>query len=410
MLLQQEKIKIGIFYIFDLNISAGSLLRVGGLARHLREFGCEPVYFSEFKPPPELLSRVKYVKLDRHIYSTPSSLIPAYPNLKLFFQHFLFNELTAKIQESSIDLLHCHGHPSASIALAIRDKINIPILFDTHGIVALQEKETKSNVRQRILYSIILKSEKALFRNVDFINVRSEKEKIWVSKYFNTSKKKIFVSPSGVEIPHPVESLSPKEKSLIRKEQGWEGKKIILFLGALKWISGLLDLIKAYEIIKKRNNDIILVIIGKKDYSYKALRQYIQKKDIKDVIFKGYLPYSEALRLQSACDVLIIPETSSEFSQLDPPLKTLEAMATGKPVICTRLQCYEGLLKNGENAVLVEAENPTSIAKGLISVLKNPGLALKISQNVRSSIPANRIWRNISKELVDYYKIMLKQI
>lgn len=401
--------KIGIFYTYDLNIAAGSLLRVLGLTRHLREFGCEPIYISEFTPPPELLSRVKYVKLNRHIYTTPSSLIPAYPNLKLFFKHFLFNELTAKVQERSIDLLHCHAHPSASVALAIRDKINIPILFDIHGIIALQEKEAKANVLLRTLYSTRLKSEKALFRNVDFINVRSEQEKTWVSKYFNTDKKKIFVSPDGVEIPHPVESISPDEQALIRKEQGWEGKKVILFLGALKWISGVLDLIKAYEIIKKHNNGIILVIVGKKDCSYKELREYIQKKDIKDVVFKDYLLYFEALRLQSACDALIIPETSSEYNQLDPPLKTLEAMATGKPIVCTRLQCYEGLLKNGENAVLVEAENPKSIAQGLISVLNSPGLALKISQNVRSSIPGNRIWKNISKELASHYKIMQAQ-
>lgn len=401
--------KVGILYIGDLNIAAGSLLRVGGLTCHLREFGCKPIYFSEFIPPPEVLSLVNYVKLEKHIYSMPSSLIPAYPNLKLFFKKFLFDELRAKIRKSSINLLHCHGHPSASVALAIRDEINLPILFDVHGIIALQEKEAKSNIKKHILYSTRLKSEKALFRNVDFINVRSEREKTWVSKYFNIDKKKIFVSPDGVEIPHPVESIPNEDRALIRKEQGWNEKKVILFLGGLKWISGVFDLIKAYEIIKKRNNDIILFIIGKKEYSYKELRQYIQKKDIKDVIFKGYLAYREALHLQSACDVLIIPETSCEYNQLDPPLKTLEAMAMGKPIVCTRLQCYEGLLKNGENAVLVEAENPKSIAEGLLSVLSYPGLALKISQNARSSIPANRIWRNITKELANHYKMILAQ-
>jgi glycosyltransferase involved in cell wall biosynthesis len=400
-------VRVGVLFIGDLSRAAGTLLRVGGLTRHLKKFDCEAIYFSKFPPPGEFLGEVKYIKLPRHISGLPFDLMATYPKLKMFSKLFHIDELINKIQRNKIDLLHCHQHPSAFVGYAISDKINVPILFDVHGIIALQEKEAKSNIRKHILYSSRLKSEKKLFKNINFLNVRSGREKEWVSKYFCIPSDKIFISPDGVEIPHPSELISENIITTTRRKEGWEGKKVILFVGALKWISGIFDILRSYQLVKKKREDVILVLVGN-NYALHEAKDYIQMEKLKDVFFKGYLPYSEVLRLQKAASILIIPETDSLYNQLEPPLKTLEAMAMKKPLVCTRLKCYEDLLDDQENAVLVDPGDPKSIAEGIEKILNNPDLERKISENAYLSIPPNRIWSNISKQIVQHYKTMLQ--
>lgn len=107
----------------------------------------------------------------------------------------------------------------------------------------------------------------------------------------------------------------------------------ILYTGSLDSRYGILNLIKAFTNAKTGN--VKLIICGKGD-SEDELKN-ISKKN-KTIIFKGQVPRIEAIALQRNAIFLINPRISEgEYTKYSFPSKTMEYLASGRPVLMYRL-------------------------------------------------------------------------
>tara|TARA_B100000749_G_scaffold222723_1_gene177878 strand:- start:50 stop:454 length:405 start_codon:yes stop_codon:yes gene_type:complete len=79
-------------------------------------------------------------------------------------------------------------------------------------------------------------------------------------------------------------------------------------------------------------------------------------------------------------DVLVLPNVGSGSTvNYTSPLKLFEYMAAGKPIVASNLPSIREVLRDGENAVLVEPGNPTALTSGLRRVLEDRKLAERIA-------------------------------
>lgn len=148
--------------------------------------------------------------------------------------------------------------------------------------------------------------------------------------------------------------------------------KIILAVGRLDKVKGFDMLIEAY---KKLKTDYILMIVGEgneRENLEKLIKDYNlvnkvflvgQKSNIQDYYLKASI-FVLSSRMEGFPNVLV------------------EAMAFGCPVVA--FNCKTGpseIIKNGENGILVEAENINELAKAIQKLLDSNNLRYKLGKN-----------------------------
>ena len=150
-------------------------------------------------------------------------------------------------------------------------------------------------------------------------------------------------------------------------------KKIVMYIGLFDKWKGHLTLLESSKFFGSQ--EIRLVMIGGTEKQVKKL-----KEEYPNVVFLGYLPYTDLPINQKAADLLVIPN-SGEMSiskYYTSPLKLFSYMVSQRPIIASDLPSLREVL-NENNAILVKSDSPQALAKGIKRTLKNPDFSAKIS-------------------------------
>ena len=85
------------------------------------------------------------------------------------------------------------------------------------------------------------------------------------------------------------------------------------------------------------------------------------------------------------------------------PLTILEALSWGTPVIASKIGGIPEIIESGYNGVLVQAEDPSSISKGVFSIIHDNVKYRKIAGNALESAKS-LTWERIAKKTEDIYE------
>jgi len=175
----------------------------------------------------------------------------------------------------------------------------------------------------------------------------------------------------------------------------------MLYAGTIEPRKNLINLIKAFSILKERGSKHKLVIAGKRGWLYENILEEAKSSRFgEDIIFTDYIPDSELKLYYSSCDVFVYPSLYEGFG-----LPPLEAGACGAPVVVSDIPVFREVL--GDSAMFVNPEKPEEIAEGINVVLTDTGLREKII--VRSRERArNYSWERSAKETMRLYDEVMK--
>lgn len=199
--------------------------------------------------------------------------------------------------------------------------------------------------------------------------------------HFNTKlpPKHYFKIANGVERIEGFEKNEPSEDSFQ-----------ILFSGRICKEKGVLELIKAFKILKDKKYDVSLIIaghVGTKrgleagNIYLETCKQYIGEHNLK-VNFTGFLSQSELYQWYEKINVLILPTDPKVYSE-GMSLSLLEAMSMGKPLIATNAGGNPEVIHDGHNGFLVYGtENYASeIAEKVEQIYLNKDLEKSMINN-----------------------------
>ncbi|MDI1471026.1 MAG: glycosyltransferase family 4 protein [Thermodesulfovibrio sp.] len=211
------------------------------------------------------------------------------------------------------------------------------------------------------LHIYYLRLEKEIFEKTPLIIANSEMVKNEIIENYKISPEKIIVVYNGVDLSR-FSSENRKKFAQFKKDMKLsEGEKILLFLGSGFKRKGLETLIKALPYV---NENVKLLIIGKgnpKEYLNMAKKSGIYRK----ILFLG--PQREIEKFYAISDLFVLPTLYDPFSNA-----TLEAMASGIPVITTKNNGVAELIEDGsEGYVLKDLLNPQELANKINLALKN---------------------------------------
>lgn len=150
-------------------------------------------------------------------------------------------------------------------------------------------------------------------------------------------------------------------------------KKAILYSGTLHYQYGIKNLLDAFEGIKDMETELWICGSGEAEKEIKLLTQ----KDSR-VKFFGFCTQEEVTQLRARTSILVNPRTSEgEYTKYSFPSKTMEYMASGKPVVMYKLDgipdeydIYLNYASSSENYVV-------GLRNEILNVIENYDKAVK---------------------------------
>lgn len=178
--------------------------------------------------------------------------------------------------------------------------------------------------------------------------------------------KKLFYINNGVDIN---DFDKWKEEYVLNDSDLNSKKKKIIYLGSIRLVNNLIQLIKAAEILQNYS-DIVFLIYGDGD-DRESLVRYCNEKNLSNVIFKAkwtdpkYVPY-----ILSQSYINVLNYISSDFARYGiSSSKMFQYMAAGKPIVCN-IDIFEDPIKHSNIGVSHAMKNENSYAEAILSLLK----------------------------------------
>lgn len=131
-----------------------------------------------------------------------------------------------------------------------------------------------------------------------------------------------------------IEGMIRNEDFDFNKVEKIQDKRIIMYAGTLHVKFGIKKLVDAFILSNVENCE--LWVFGDGDFKEELIRI---SKEIPSIKYKGTLPRRKVLEIEKKVTFLVNPRPSSEeFTKYSFPSKTLEYMASGTPLITTKLK------------------------------------------------------------------------
>jgi glycosyltransferase involved in cell wall biosynthesis len=327
-----------ILFLHEVNYLKKPIFEMHEFPEHLSSLGHEVgfVHFpegltkAELKTTPlrqDISGRVlSHANLTLYTPKTTSGRLPGRLLTALAFR----KQFKKILHDFKPDILVSFAVPTSGWqALSIAKMAEIPFVF--------RALDVSHKIRRSLFSPLIVLAERFIYRNADWISANNTAMLEYVLKN-GGGKDKVGVTFPPVDLGHF--KANSKGTDLLKLQLGIpvEGK-IILYMGSFFYFSGLPEVIRAFAV--EANQDDYLVLIGAGEQA-NELESVAMELGIKDkVLFTGLVKFSDLPRYLAIADVAINPLQPSLVSNTALPNKVLQYMASGLPVVSTRLRGLE---------------------------------------------------------------------
>ena len=253
-------------------------------------------------------------------------------------------------------------------------------------------------VRQKNLLRVYKPFLRRVLARADGITVSSP-QYIQSSPYLRPLASKCRVIPHGADLSR----FDPAPEVLARAAEArrrYGGGPLVLFVGVLRYYKGVSTLIEAMRHV---GATLLIVGQGPQGAEWRALAQQLGLGDRAQ--FLGRVDDGELLALYHACDVFVLPSIHRSESW---GAVQIEAMACGKPVVCTELGTGTSFVTLDEVTGLVVPPCDTeALSQAINRLLADPDLRARLGQAGRERAERELSAQVMVERLVEWYRHIL---
>ena len=214
---------------------------------------------------------------------------------------------------------------------------------------------------------------------------------------------RIKVVPNGM-VPTPLPDPGARRAFRARWQLG-EGPVAGYISSAFRSLEGVETLIRAWPAVEAALPRARLVLAGKETPEQRALAE--QLGIASGIVFTGTIPHDRIGEAYDALDLFVIPRTHDRICRLVTPLKPVEAMSHGLPLVASRLPALAELGEEGRTGWLVPPEDPPALAAALLSALSDPDRLRAMGRAARAWVMAHRDWEKLSAAYGEIFSELL---
>ena len=364
--------KIALVSPYDFTWPGGVTGHISQLAHQFARMGHQVKILAPHSPSRSTGENGNFVPLGRSVPIPTGGSIA-----RLSFSVWLHPKIKDLLRQERFDVVHLHEPLMPVLPLSVllySDAMNVGTFHAFYG-----------RFRNYGWSHPVLKY---WFRRLDGLIAVSPAARQYASRFFPGEYR---IIPNGIDVEHfsaegpPIPELD-------------DGKLNILFVGRMEKRKGLRYLLEAYGKLKWDFPDIRLIVVGPGNLDKDCYR-ILSERNLRDVVFLGSVPYSELPRHYRSAHICCAPATGREsFGMI-----LLEAMASGKPIVASRIEGYSAVLSHGEQGLLVPPKDSTSLADSLATLIQDPALRRQMGEIGRQTVEQYR-WEKVAQQVMDYYK------
>ena len=179
-------------------------------------------------------------------------------------------------------------------------------------------------------------------------------------------------------------------------------RPIFLFVGGIMTRKGLHGLIEACSILQNQGyREYTLLIVGSGPQR-QELEVFVKSHNLEDQIkWVGHIDYGHLGAYFQQSDIFVLPTLEDVWG-----LVVVEAMAFGKPVLCSKEAGAVEMVVDGESGYTFDPHNPKELAELMSRFINNPDLSKMMGEKSKQ-IMLNYALESVSKSLAEVVAFVL---
>lgn len=329
------------------------------------------------------------------------------------------NDMRGRLQQQTDQLVKLvtslqpailHTTTDFSNALSVRavsESTGLPWIYEVRGQLADTWASTRpESAQQSQRYTLFQAREVEMAQAADHVITLGKHMKANLVEA-GVDEGKITVLPNGVGekfLEEPVNRVSARSQLSLDPDVFYVGT-----VSSLVPYEGLDTLLRAVALIAPTQPQLRVLIVGD-GTELQTLRDLAQILGIANLCyFPGRVPREQAHLYHSSLDIFVVPRKDLSVTRSVTPLKPVEALASGVPVLASNLPALQELVSDGENGHLIEAENVSAWAIAISDLINNPEKAVHMGRNGRDFVLRTRTWASNSQRLTDIYEDLINK-
>jgi glycosyltransferase involved in cell wall biosynthesis len=212
---------------------------------------------------------------------------------------------------------------------------------------------------------------------------------------------KIRVSPNGAD-PRPAGAPAPARPD-------GAPARYLLYFGALQGWQGVEVLLRAFALLRDFTDLGLVVCAAARARRARSLERLAEHAAPGRVVWRFGLSDAELAPWVDHAELSVAPltECPRNVEQGCLPLKILESMAAGVPVVASDLPAVRELIEDGVDGRLVRPDRPAELARELRVLLESPEARRAMGERARRKAAAEFGWERSLGELRRWYGSLL---
>ncbi len=283
------------------------------------------------------------------------------------------------------------NHVNAQVALALRDRYGIPVVYEVRGFLEeTWRSRASADVADSDRYRASREVETACMREADAVVTLSETMRQDILARGGTDPECVVVVPNAVDVDR---FLPGVRDPALAASLGIGDEPVIGYISSFTGYEGIRYLIEATAELRRRGRRLRCLLVG--DGEERAALQIVARAagvDDGTVIFTGRVPHDRILDYYRLIDVFVVPRTNDRVSQLVTPLKPYEAMAMERALVVSGVGALLEIVVDGETGRSFTPEDAVALADVVEPLLDDPAERARLGRAARIWVTEHRTW------------------
>ena len=281
-------------------------------------------------------------------------------------------ELDDVVEELQPELLHIHD--SALLALQflrLSRRIEVPLVASCYYVPRFVARYLGGEITEDVVEAATWAYLVWLLNHCDRVVFATRAHRDFFRDQGLKAATAIISNGLDIHRYHPVDGAEDEIEARYNLPAGPR----ILFVSRLARDKAIDVLIRAMPEVRSWVPTACLLLVGRGDHR-PALEELTEELGLEGVVrFMGFVPEADMPALYRACDCFAIASTYEVQS-----LPTLQALATGLPVVAANAVALPEIVKDGVNGYLVPPGDPQAVAKGIVAIVSDPQQAAAMAR------------------------------